>query len=90
MVGLPSNNNCTELFGIQEAESFFDLERLDSLSRWLDCTRRGFHIATAAYHFVIAVWRAKETECGASETLLGNYRRQSPQGRLEFGLGFSH
>jgi len=22
VVGLPSNNNCTELFGIQEAESF--------------------------------------------------------------------
>ena len=22
MVGLPSNDNCTELFGIQEAESF--------------------------------------------------------------------
>ena len=29
-----------------------------------DCTRRGFHIATASYHFVIAVWRAKEAECG--------------------------
>src|SRR5437773_2802974 len=24
-----------------------------------------------SYHFGITVWRAKETECGASETLLG-------------------
>jgi hypothetical protein len=27
VVGLPSNDNCTELFGIQEAESFFDSDR---------------------------------------------------------------
>jgi hypothetical protein len=38
--------------------------------------------------FVIAAWRAKETESGPRE-VLGNNRRQSQQSRLELGLRLS-
>jgi hypothetical protein len=31
-------------------------------------------IAPCSYHFLVAVWRAKETECVPRETLLGNHR----------------
>jgi hypothetical protein len=37
------------------------------------------------YHFVIAVWRAKEAQSGPREALGANCR-QSEQSRLELGL----
>jgi len=41
------------------------------------------------YHVVIAVWSTKEAESPASETVLGNHRRQPQQSRLELGLHLS-
>jgi hypothetical protein len=42
-------------------------------------------IYARSYHFVIAMWRAKEAESAARE-VLGNHREQSQQSRLELGL----
>jgi hypothetical protein len=43
-----------------------------------------FLIHFRSYHFVVAVWRAKQTECGLCE-ILGNNRSLPQQSRLELG-----